>query len=493
MSITFGGLASGLDTNAIIRQLVALERRPITLLQAQKSDEQAKLDLMGTFEKLVEDLQAKAKELRGGAFFAYDLQVGTEGVADFQITGDPKAAGHLLKVFSLAAADRFSYDGVADPNADLGSGSIDFDFYDDDTQAVVSHTVTIAAGTESLEEIAGSINSQAGDVVTASVINTGTTAVPSYQLVITSDKTGEDYAIQNLTVTGIAGLTGQTQINVAANADVEIDGLRVERSTNLFNDVIEGISFTVSQAEPFPDGAETTFTVESDQAGIRQNLDDFVDAYNAVIDFIDKQETYSEKGGAGGLLFGDSSLRRVRSTIQGALFDMSAAEMASLSSPLNDGFVALGQIGIGIDSDGRLELDDDKVTAKLSENLQKFADLLVKDDGGGTIGDDDGAFVKLEQAIADLIKDRIATDGLGNPILVNGKELQVEGLFNLRRDTFKRIIGSIDDQIERMEYGVEKFEESLVLQFARLEELLGQLNAQGAYLSSASAFPTLNR
>src|SRR5947209_8579173 len=33
--ITFGGLASGLDTNSIISQLVQIERQPITQLQTQ--------------------------------------------------------------------------------------------------------------------------------------------------------------------------------------------------------------------------------------------------------------------------------------------------------------------------------------------------------------------------------------------------------------------------------------------------------------------------
>ena len=37
---SFGGLASGLDTNTIIQQLVAVERLPIQRLEAQKATEQ---------------------------------------------------------------------------------------------------------------------------------------------------------------------------------------------------------------------------------------------------------------------------------------------------------------------------------------------------------------------------------------------------------------------------------------------------------------------
>ena len=60
---TFGGLASGLDTNTIIQQLVALERLPIQQLEAQKAAEQSRLDLVGTLSGLVKDLQTRAAAL----------------------------------------------------------------------------------------------------------------------------------------------------------------------------------------------------------------------------------------------------------------------------------------------------------------------------------------------------------------------------------------------------------------------------------------------
>ncbi len=491
MSITFGGLASGLDTNAIITQLVALERRPIQILQGKKAEQQSRLELIGEFEGLVKDLRSKAQELGNfGGFYAWDLQVGTAGVADFQVTGEADAAGHTLKVFSLAAADRYGYDAVADPSASLGAGTITFDYYDDDTAALKSYSVDIQAGTDSLEDIAAALNSQAGEAVSASVINTGTTANPSYELVVTGKQTGADYAIQNLT-SSVAGLTGQTQINTATNAAIEIDGLRVERSTNLFNDVLRGVSFTVTQAAPEPDGAETTFTVEANTSGIKKNIQELVDSYNAVIEFINEQQTYSEESGAGGLLFGDNALRTVRSTIQDAMFGLSQDEIATLSDPLqNDGFVALSQVGISFDSSGKMKLDDADLEAAMQTDLSKFADLLIKDDGDGVRSDDDGALVKLDYALKDLLEDKIAKDDAGNPILVKGEEFQVEGLFNRRRDTLKSLIADIDKDIDRLELGVEKFEENLILQYSRLEELMGRLNAQSAYLNSGAAFPS---
>ena len=46
-AVTFGGLSSGIDTDKIIEQLVGLERRPIDLLEEQKSSFEEKLCVPG--------------------------------------------------------------------------------------------------------------------------------------------------------------------------------------------------------------------------------------------------------------------------------------------------------------------------------------------------------------------------------------------------------------------------------------------------------------
>ena len=64
-------------------------------------------------------------------------------------------------------------------------------------------------------------------------------------------------------------------------------------------------------------------------------------------------------------------------------------------------------------------------------------------------------------------------------------EIDLQGIFDLREEAIRNSIGRFDDQIERREDRLVKYEETLVLRFARLEELLGGLNAQGQALNSA--------
>ncbi len=99
MGISFGGLASGLDTSAIIQALVGLERRPIINLQRVQANDRAKLTLVGTLEGLVKSLKEKADALTtDGSFFSNKLDVGTDGVATFTVSGTAKEGSHTLDV-----------------------------------------------------------------------------------------------------------------------------------------------------------------------------------------------------------------------------------------------------------------------------------------------------------------------------------------------------------------------------------------------------------
>ena len=453
----FGGLASGLDTNAIVSAVVNLESRPIRILQSQREEEQTKLNLIGTFEGLVDSLQDKASELvEDRAFLASSLSVGTEGIASFEVSAGALGGSHELEVISLAKANRFTFEAVTDPDESRGTGEITFD-YDG-----VSYTVSVTDA--SLTEIAGAINTATDDEIQASVINVGTDSSPSYQMVVAATSTGEDFAIENLTVGSGLDLRNQEELTPASNAEVLIDGLSVQRSTNVFSDVIEGVTFTVNQeaADVDDPNPKTTFTIDNDVDGTRQNLQEFLDAYNAVQRFINQQNEFTEEEGAGGQLFGDSILSTVNSAVRNALFDVDLDAVASDT----EGFSTLGLLGVELDSDNLLTLDASRVDDRLDTDIQAFSDFFADEDSG--------VLVKLEDAIKGL-KDRVDLGGdLGT----------VPGVFGSRRDAIDSRIRDIDDSIERNERRIELLEESLIRRFAALEELIGGLNAQGAFLAN---------
>lgn len=488
--IIFSGLASGLDTQAIIEQLVALERLPIQKLEGQKAKENSKLELLGSLKGLVETLQEKADALRSaGNFFSYTVGVSTEGVATISATGSAQAGSHTLEVMTTAAIDRWAFDGVADDTVDLATADgqgITF------TVDGVAYSATVTAASSNIHEIAAALNDAAGEAIVATVVNTGTESSPSHQLVIASKKSGEDFRVEGIGNT-IAGLTidGQAgssnNITVGSNAVAVIDGLTVERSDNDFGDVIAGLSIDILSANQ---GQAMTFTVEPDREAIKGRVQELADAYNAVIDFVNEQNEYSEEGGPGGDLFGDPLLRRLRQEIQASLFDV------DLGNVQNDteGYSSLTLIGIQQDNDGRISINGSVFDQKMNENLELLSDLFIDTDGFVRLSDEPNTPDYFTDATADSgiaddlwrTIDRLVSTQEG-PIIDQdtGERMKLDGIFGGREKVLRETIDRYNDQIEIRERRLEDFQENLVKRFAALEKLMGELNARGAALANA--------
>lgn len=493
--ISFSGLASGLDTNAIVQQLVALERIPIQLIEDQKSQQQAKLDKLNAFADLVNALKDKAEELGDkDSFFSFAVSGNHEGVAAISATGGAAAGTHSLNVLNLANVDRWAFDGVADSTVDLATGggqTISFEI------GTTAYSIEVPQDGSSLDEIAVLINEVAGDDVQASVVNTGTESAPSYQLVLASDESGSDNRLVNISST-VAGLTIDYQaadangdavsanhLTVGANAVAVIDGLTISRSTNDFSDVFDGMSIDLQGVTDGP----VLFTVEADKEAIQTQVEEFITAYNDVMSFINTQSTYTppaEDGEAGnsGVLFGDSILNTVRTQLRSSLFDV------DLTTILNDttGFATLYSIGIEQNTDGTLEFDKDKFGEKLGEDLDLLADLLVDFDG---FTRDPDAEPNTSAYYEDTTSDSglLATlarniDRLFGNLPDNSDDIKLRGIFDLRRDSINDRLDSLNDQIEAKERRLEQYEQDLILRFARLEDLMSSLNAQGSALAN---------
>jgi flagellar hook-associated protein 2 len=486
--ISFGGLASGLDSSAIISAMLGVERLPLLQLEQQKETENAKLDLISTLKDHLKGLQGLADGLKSvGSFLDFNVTASVENVATFVANGEAQSGAHTLEVLSLAQADRWAFDGVADPDADLaGADGEQVDF----TVNGTNYSIALTQAGSSLNEIAGSINDLAGSDVTASVVNVGTESTPSYQLVLAADETGEDYRITGLS-SSVAGLaidgtapdgSGASQsannITVGSNAVAIIDGLQIERSGNEFNNVVQGIDITVLSADV---GTEISFSAEADTEAIKEKMQKFVDAYNNVINFSNAQNTYSEEGGAGGELFGDSILRSVRSSISSALFNV---DLTTVSND-TEGFSTLSLVGIKSSSDGTLSIDDTVFDAKVSTNLDALADLFADTDGFDNGGAADGT----PEAYVDTTADSGLAEKLSRAIdlmfgNISGPTGSVKALFDAREEAIDTKIGTLNDSIESKERYLEVFEQNLITRFAALEDLMGGLNAQGAALTN---------
>lgn len=486
-SITFSGLGSGLDTRAIIDALVAAERTPITVLENRAAQARQKVSLLGTLRGLVDALRDKANLLGArSTFLSYAVTSSDDSVATIAASGSASAASHTLEVLSLASVDRWAFNGVVDPNAPLGTvDGQEVTFKYDGTTYLLRESVA----NSSLNQLAAGINSITGGAVTASVVNSGTSANPSWQLVLGGTSSGASHRISNiastftgLTINGSAPVsnapTSPNNLTVANNAVARIDGLLVTRESNEFNDVLAGVSISASKTNV---GAAIAFTVAADKDAIQARIGDFVAAYNGVVEFLREQQSYSQEGGAGGALFGDSVLRRVRDVLDDQLFGTSAAQVAADTG----GYGTLRLLGIEAQSDGTLEIDAAVLADKLAGDIDAFTDFFVDSDGF----DNGGAPLGSPGYYTDITADSGFGDDLARALDTltesygAGGGAYVDGVFDARDETLAEEIELYEERIEQRERRLEQFEAQLEARFAALESLMAQLNAQSAYLS----------
>ncbi len=481
--ISFSGLASGLDSGAIIDALLQAERIPIGFMEDRRAAEQNKINLIGTFRGLVSSLQSAAESIgTTGGFLSFSADVNIPGYVSASADETAVSGSHTFQGQVMATSDRWVFDSVADPDAALGTvdgQAVSFDY--DGT----SYSFPLQAGTSSLNDVAAAINAGTDGNVTASVVNSGTAASPSYELVLAGAETGDPYRITNITST-LPGLTidptlgGPNNLTVAGNAFATVDGILVERTSNDFSDVLTGVSMTLLDADP--NGPTVTINVGPDKAAIRSGIQSFVDAYNGVVGFINEQSEVNEDGEAQGALIGDSILATVQRTLRSSLFNTQPN-----SDPLNPdrGFESLNLIGIEIQSDGRLQIDSAKLDAKLDEDVNAVADLFADSDGF----DNGGALPGDPLQFTDTTADTGLADDLARALDLVLKDqpgpnsTRFTSFFNARTQTLNDSISRINDRIETEEGRLETYEQFLVSRFTALETLLGQLNAQQSFLN----------
>jgi len=158
------------------------------------------------------------------------------------------------------------------------------------------------------------------------------------------------------------------QVVAGGNSLVEIDGVEVTDSSNIIDDVIAGVTLDLASAG---DGDTTvTLDIERDIATIKTNIQDFTAIYNEIMTYINVQFSYDEASAAtGGILFGDATLRSVKS-------DMTTLLTEQIWG-VDSNFSVLSMVGITVDNDLILSIDDDALTGYLQTNFNDVMSLFA--------------------------------------------------------------------------------------------------------------------
>lgn len=449
--ISFGGLASGLDTKAIISALVALEERPIRQLETKKTSLTKQKSLFGDLKGLLDKLSSAAKSLKTKAdFLTMKAASDNEDVLTVSASSSATPGSYTVDVEKLAKARLLASSGSATANASFGGpASLQID--------VGGNTHILAINSPTLDSVAAAIN-DAGIGVRAEVVDTNNAqngGANRYQLVVRAEEPGlentfsltyddGDAAFQSL----IADLNAN-ELTAASDAEIRLNGgVTIYRSSNTIGDAIPGVTLDLKSISAANE--EVTVTISTDGEATSKDVQAFVDAYNKVVDFFTDQGALDEDGKAKSPIFGDSTIRSIRSNLRTILGGI-------VGTTGNDAFQMLNQIGIKSDTAGKLTFE-----------RTKFEEALAAD----------------ETAVAAVFGD--ATNGISTKLMAQIEVYtdSVDGLLKARSDGFDRMVKQTQSRIDQSEDRLERYQESLEKKYANLESLLSRLQSQGSSLGS---------
>ena len=193
-NISFSGLASGLNTTALISNLLRFNQQRINLLnQTVQKDSTQQAAFQGIQSRL-QTLQSDASQLALPQGSVFDNKTVTSSNSDLvtAAAGSGAQTGVTsLRVLSLAQSDQLASQGFEDPGTLITQGTFQIQ------SGSKSATLTIDSTNNTLSGLAAAINN-AGIGISATIVNTGSSdpRTQPYRLMLTSGSTGTANAIQ---------------------------------------------------------------------------------------------------------------------------------------------------------------------------------------------------------------------------------------------------------------------------------------------------------
>lgn len=471
-TITALGVGSGLDIAGIVRQLVAAERSPVqTRLDHQEKTLEAKLSAFGTLKSALAQFRTALGGLsEGGAFLARRASSGNEEVFTAS-AGTSAAPGTFdLVVQQLAQSHSLVSEGYEGASATVGTGTLTISVGGNSFSVAVDATHGTLAGIRDAINGASDNTGVAASIIRVDGASGGTVA----KLVLTSTLTGtegsltvavEDADGENGDTTGLSalaylpsdsspGILNLTELRVAQDARLTLDGLAVTRSSNSVDDVIEGVTLTlqgVSGKDVSGAWKSSRLAIAIDPSAAAERVQGFVTAYNAVLDAIRSVASYDAVRREATALFGDSAVRGLQSRLR--------AELSRVVSDLPAGAASLAEIGVRTGRDGNLVLDQALLDGALNSNLGAVAKLFAGEGG-------------FAQRLDDLVSGYLDADGI--------IESRTEGL-NGRLKT-------IEARREALDRRMESLEVRLLKQYTAMDTLVAQLQTTSSYLTQQLEF-----
>ncbi len=466
-TITSAGAGSGIDLESVISASVAAKKtqlqQPIT---TKKTNTQITLTGVGQLKSAISTFDTTlAKLSTPGAFNKRAINI-------TQDTDDP-----ILKISSNTDASNGQYNVTVNKLAT--TSKIEGTFASSTSSLITEDgTLTFSAGDgneftvdvkkgDTLQQIRKRINNAPDNFgLTANIVNTSDGKA---KLVIDSGVTGagNDLKISGSTTelkmfeadtssaTAVSG-SSMSRTQQSTDAEIDVDGNILTSDTNTFKDKVQGLDITVLRvSDKDSDGnlKSNKVDITTDKSAIKTLVQEFVTAYNTLIDKcteLGKRNTIvgGESQDDGGALAGDSMPRSIRTLMANTVIEPNS-EMTGINS--------IFQVGIKMDNDGKLSVDSDKFDDALDDNYEQVVALF---------SGENGVAGKLQTSLKEYTK--------------------TGGLISQRQDQLNSDLRDLSSREATAADQLEKYEANLRAQYGSLDTLLAQMQSSASYLSLLS-------
>jgi flagellar hook-associated protein 2 len=438
------GAGSGIDVKSLAQSLVDAEKAPkLQRIEEKIAKSEARITGYSAVKFALSELKNAFSKLNDVSDFS-SIKTNNTQASAFNATASStaSAASYSIEILQTAQAQRSASNSFSARDMQINGGaafSLNLTLGGIDQGSIQVTTSTPNGMVEAIN--------RANLGISAQIIDTGN----GFNLVV-SGQTGEaqtfSLASDDGTGNTVADLNFDSTLQAASDASFKVNGLNITRTNNTVTDVIDGVTLELYAAT----NSAARLDLNRDTAGIKENIQGLVNAYN---DFEETLKILSDRSSEveefGGVLAGESLLRSVRAQVRDLITNTS-------STPGNN-ITAARDVGISIDRNGKLTLDESKLDTALQNNFGEVITMFSANTNN--------------QSIYSTVSGGLAGDAV-NSI---DKMLRSTGLINTQSNSSAAQIAKFKEELTVLEERMEKLMTRYMAQFSAMESIVGNSNA----------------
>ncbi|MCW8346638.1 flagellar filament capping protein FliD [Vibrio sp. ZSDZ65] len=437
---------SSLDPITMATQLATYDVQPFqNRYQMQADSYLAQMTALGKVESALREFRTAVNAMNStdSNVIKNSASISQEGFFSAKADASAMAGSYQVFVEQVATAHQLSTGMPANLDSTTEvptTGTLDFTINGESLSVDLSTLDTDGDGKATMTDLVSAINNDPDNPgINATLVRSN----GQTHFMLSSTETGVANTI-NVSASGTGStwfedaFTNTSNISTPQDAVIwlgaEGTGLKLENSSNTFTGVIDGVDLTVSKAQVSGE-APLTLNIGADSEATKEQVNQFIDAYNTLMSTIDEHTGIGGEDKSRGVLASDPTLRSIES------------QLTSLVRGEFEG-MRLSQVGITLDRSGTMTLDASKFEEAQTNNS---AALEAMFNGEGNLLD--------------------SIDAMANPFLQS-----TSGLFKSRKDSLQQNISRIDDKQSTLDRKYDMAYNRYLKQFTQMNTLMTQMN-----------------